>query len=133
MMKKILILCTANSCRSQMGEGIARHLFSDRCEVYSAGTVASYVNPSAIEVMGELGIDISHQTSKSVETLKDISFDLVITVCDNAKENCPVLFGEHVLQHWPFEDPVGLGLDAFRKVRDQIYRKFEQEIGLYIS
>jgi len=132
-MKKILILCTGNSCRSQMAEGIARHLYGDICDVFSAGTKPSFVNQNAILVMKEINIDISKHTSKSVESLKKKEFNLVITVCDNAKESCPVFLGQHKKLHWSFEDPVGMNLDKFREIRDLIYKKFESELGGYLK
>lgn len=123
--KRVLVLCTGNSCRSQMGEGWLRHLLGDRVEVFSAGTIASFVHPRAIQAMGEAGVDISSQTSKSVESLQGMPFDLVVTVCDSAREACPVLPGAKRMVHRAFEDPVyaGMGddaLPAFRRVRDEI-------------
>lgn len=132
-LKNVLILCTGNSCRSQMAEGIARYLYGDRCNVFSAGTKPSYVNPTAIEVMKEIGIDISHHTSKSVREFKDHSFDVVITVCDSAKETCPVVFGQSKTLHWSFEDPVHAGIETFRMVRDQIFTKFKNDLGFYLQ
>ena len=123
--KRVLVLCTGNSCRSQMGEGWVRHLLGDRVEVLSAGTFETFVHPRAIQVMGEEGVDISTHTSKSVDSLKGMPFDLVVTVCDSAREACPVLPGAKRLVHHAFEDPVyaGMGddaLPAFRRVRDEI-------------
>lgn len=123
--KRVLVLCTGNSCRSQMSEGWLRHLLGDRVEVFSAGTIASFVHPRAIQVMGEAGVDISSHTSKSVESLKGMPFDLVVTVCDSAREACPVLPGAKRMVHHAFVDPVyaGMGddaLPAFRRVRDEI-------------
>src|ERR1039457_6342079 len=91
--KKVLILCTGNSCRSQMAEGILRHFGGDRFEVFSAGTKPSIVNPIAIKVMKEIGIDISGHRSKHVDEFKGQKIDYVITVCDNAKESCPIFPG----------------------------------------
>ncbi|MBK9091056.1 MAG: arsenate reductase ArsC [Holophagales bacterium] len=120
----VLVLCTGNSCRSQMGEGWVRHLLGDRVEVRSAGTRPSFVHPRAIQVMGEAGVDLSSHTSKGVESLKGISFDLVVTVCDSAREACPVFPGAKKTIHHAFEDPAsGEGDDAlpvFRRVRDEI-------------
>ncbi|MBG90628.1 MAG: protein tyrosine phosphatase [Actinobacteria bacterium] len=130
---KILILCTGNSCRSQMAEGIVRHLYSDRCEVFSAGSHPSSVNESAISVMNEIGIDISGHQSQALSLFEGQSFDWVITVCDHAKDACPVFLGQYQHLHWSFEDPVGLSLDVFRQVRDLIYHKFESELGRYLS
>ena len=122
---RVLVLCTGNSCRSQIGEGWLRHDLGDRVEVYSAGTRPSFVHPRAIQVMAEAGVDLSAHTSKSVETLKAFPFDLVVTVCDSARESCPVLPGARKTGHRAFEDPVhaGAGDDAlpvFRRVRDEI-------------
>ena len=122
---RVLILCTGNSCRSQMGEGWVRHDLGDRVEVHSAGTRPSVIHPLAIRVMAEAGVDISSHRSKSVETLKDSSFDLVVTVCDSAREACPILPGARKTLHQSFEDPAlaGDGEDAlpvFRRVRDEI-------------
>jgi arsenate reductase len=126
--KRILILCTGNSARSQMAEGLLRHDAGDRFEVFSAGTRPSHVRPEAIAVMRELGIDISGHRSKSVDEFAGQSFDYVLTVCDNAKESCPIFPGKSVRIHESFEDPAALqGPDAerptlFRRVRDEIRR-----------
>lgn len=126
MKKKILVLCTGNSCRSQMAEGYLRHLAGDRFEVISAGLEPSLVNPQAIQVMLEDGVDISHHTSKDVNQFIGQEFDFIITVCDNAKERCPFFPGQAERIHWSFEDPAALKgteaeiLTVFRKVRDQI-------------
>lgn len=104
-MKKILVLCTGNSCRSQMAHGYLKHFSGDQAEVYSAGIATHGVNPRAIAVMKEDGIDISHHTSNHVSEYLDIDFDYVITVCDHAKESCPV-FPRHVTSfHQNFPDP----------------------------
>jgi len=131
MKKRILILCTGNSCRSQMAEGFLKS-FDKNLEVYSAGTnPAEKINLKAVQVMKELGVDISSGVPKSVEKFIDQSFDYVITVCDHAKETCPVFIGEVKNQiHIGFEDPAeAIGtkeevLNAFRKVRDEIKEKF---------
>ena len=128
--KKILFLCTGNSCRSQMAEGIMRKYFGDKFEVFSAGTNPSSLNPYAVRVMNETGIDISSHSSKSIELFLDESFDYVITVCDAAKEQCPIFSGnvEEKL-HWSFEDPADAEgsekevLEKFREVRDLIKDK----------
>ena len=128
--KKVLILCTGNSCRSQMAEGALRHYRGDRFEVFSAGTRPSVVNPIAIKVMKEIGIDISGHRSKHVDEFKGQQIDYVITVCDNAKESCPIFLGVKPM-HWPFPDPphhqeiTGAVIDEFRKVRDMIVEKFK--------
>ncbi len=125
-MTRILFLCTGNSCRSQMAEGWARHLWEDRVEVHSAGTQPSRVHPDAITVMAEAGVDISGHRSKSVDEVRTIPFDLVVTVCDNAKEQCPVFPGNIRRVHRSFNDPAGAKgtreevLAAFRKTRDEI-------------
>lgn len=133
--KRVLILCTGNSARSQMAEGLFRHEAGDHYEVFSAGTKPSHVRPEAIAVMNEAGIDISGHRSKSVEAFVDQPFDLVITVCDNAKETCPVFPAAAVKLHWPFEDPAAVeGSDndreaAFRKVRDKIHGRIMVYLG----
>jgi arsenate reductase len=125
--KRVLILCTGNSARSQMAEGILRHDGGDRFEVYSAGTKPSRVRPEAIAAMKEIGIDISGHRSKSLDEYLGENFDYIITVCDNAAENCPVFPGKAERIHQSFEDPPppGVGDDAhrmaiFRRVRDEI-------------
>ena len=123
----VLILCTGNSCRSQMAEGVARHLYGDTCDIFSAGTKPTAVNPKAIAVMKEIGIDISRFESKSITQFKDQLFDYVITVCDSAHESCPVFMGTNNITHWPFHDPVGQSIEIFRQVRDLIYKKFESD------
>jgi arsenate reductase (thioredoxin) len=123
---KILFLCTGNSCRSQMAEGWARKLKSDCIEPFSAGVYPVAVSLRAIKIMAEAGVDITEQYSKHVDDLKDITFDYVITLCDNAKEFCPVYSGKTKLIHKPFSDPSFLTgsdetvMNAFRKVRDGI-------------
>lgn len=124
--KRVLILCTGNSARSQMAEGLLRHDAGDRFSVESAGTKPSTVRPEAIEVMKELGIDITSHRSKHVDEFADRSFDYVLTVCDNAKESCPVFFGKATRLHRSFNDPAAVEgseekrLGAFRKVRDEL-------------
>lgn len=126
MRGKILCVCTANSARSQMGEGLLRHLGGDRFEVYSAGVNPTQVNPLAVKVMSEIGIDISRQRSKSVKEFSGQQFDYVITVCDNAKQTCPLFPGKHEKIHWSLEDPSCAEgaeedmLTIFRKTRNQI-------------
>lgn len=129
MKKKILVLCTGNSCRSQMAEGYLRHLAGDRFDVISAGLEPSVVNPRAIQVMQEDGVDISSHTSKDVEQFIGQKFDYIITVCDNAKERCPFFPGQAERIHWSFEDPAAARgteeeiLAVFRKIRNQIKAK----------
>ncbi len=129
--KRILILCTGNTCRSQMAEGILKHLDS-KLEVHSAGTRAEHkVNPYAVKVMAEVDIDISEQQPKSVDLFVEQAFDFVITVCDGAKEICPIFTGEvkHRI-HQGFEDPANASgteeetLKVYRKVRDEIINYF---------
>ncbi|NNE68157.1 MAG: arsenate reductase ArsC [Pyrinomonadaceae bacterium] len=124
--KSILVLCTGNSARSQMAEGLLRHSVGDEYEVISAGTEPSLVRPEAIRVMAELGIDLSNHRSKSVDEFRDKKIDFVLTVCDNARENCPYFPAESKLIHHAFPDPAGATGDddtrdsAFREVRDLI-------------
>ncbi|MFZ0589297.1 MAG: arsenate reductase ArsC [Bryobacteraceae bacterium] len=124
--KRVLILCTGNSARSQMAEGLLRHDAGERFDVESAGTKASFVRPEAIAVMHELGIDISGHRSKSVDEFNRQQFDYVITVCDNARESCPVFFGPAKKLHHGFEDPAAFTgsdeerLALFRRVRDEL-------------
>ena len=125
--KKLLVLCTGNSARSQMAEGLLRHEGGDRFEVYSAGTKPSRVRDEAIAVMAEIGIDISGQRSKSVDEFMGQDLDFVITVCNHAQQICPVFPGTVKRLHWPFDDPAAVQgsdevrLAAFREVRDQIH------------
>jgi arsenate reductase len=126
MKRRVLIVCTGNSARSQMAEGLFRELSEGRYDVFSAGTRPSLVRPEAIAVLRELGIDISSHRSKSVDEFAGQAFDLVVTVCDNAREACPVFPGGGRRLHWPFPDPAeekgpeAARLAAFRAVRDQI-------------
>jgi len=125
----VLILCTGNSARSQMAEGLWRHLAGDRFEVFSAGTKPSIVRSEAIAVLAELGIDISAQRSKSVDEFTGRPIDLVITVCDNAREACPIFPASTERLHWPFPDPASVEgteeerLAQFRRIRDQIHER----------
>lgn len=124
--KRVLILCTANSARSQMAEGLLRHDAGDRFDVESAGSKPSTVRPEAIAVMKELGIDISGARSKSVDEFAGDRFDYTITVCGHARETCPVYAGHSNRIHRAFDDPAAYGgteeekLAAFRRVRDEI-------------
>ena len=126
MKKKLLVLCTGNSARSQMAEGLFRRAAGARFEVHSAGTKPSLVRPEAIVVMAELGIDISGHCSKSVDEFQGQEFEWIVTVCDHAKENCPIFPGKSQRVHWSFEDPAAVEGDeetrrtAFRRIRDQI-------------
>jgi arsenate reductase len=135
--QKVLFLCTGNSCRSQMAEGLANHYLGNELRAYSGGTdPAGYVHELAIAVMGELGIDISGQRSKPVAEFRDVDFDLVVTVCDDAAENCPVWLGRGRRMHLGFEDPARATgskderLAVFRRVRDEIR---EQMLALLSS
>jgi arsenate reductase len=133
--QKVLIVCTGNSARSQIAEGLIRHEAGDRFEVFSAGTHPSQVRPEAIAVMNELGIDISTHRSKPVTEFAGCQFDFVITVCDRAREKCPVLAGARDWLHWPFEDPASFTetgderLHAFRKLRDRIHARVMVFLG----
>lgn len=132
--KHVLILCTGNSARSQMAEGLLRQLAGDRFTVASAGVAPSRVRPEAIQVMRELSIDISGHRSKSVDEFLGQEFDYVITVCDNANELCPVFSGQTKRIHWSFADPAAARGDesarlaVFRHVRDQISERLENFI-----
>ena len=129
--RRVLILCTGNSARSQMAEGLFRHLVGDAYEVRSAGTKPVGVNPLAIEAMREIGIDISHHRSKSVSEFDGQHFDAVITVCDSAAEHCPVFAGAPQRIHWSLPDPVAVTgsvkerLNSFRSVRDELDARFQ--------
>jgi arsenate reductase len=133
--QRVLILCTGNSARSQMAEGLFRYEAGDRYEVLSAGTKPTQVRPEAIAVMNEIGIDISGHRSKSVDEFSGQEFDQVITVCDNAKEACPVFPGKTQRLHWPFEDPAAAqGSEeertaAFREVRDRLHGRIMVFLG----
>ena len=127
--EQVLILCTANSARSQMGEGLMRHMVGDKMDVFSAGTRATRVNPFAIEAMAEIGIDISSHTSKSQDQFLSKEFDFVITVCDNANKNCPRFPGSGIHLHWGFPDPAAAEGDhdeilaSFRTVRNALQER----------
>lgn len=134
--RNVLFLCTGNSCRSQMGEGLVNHLLGDRWRAWSAGTRPSgYVHPLAIRVMAEIGIDISGHASKTPDVLRDVPFDRVFTVCDNAALDCPVWLGPGIVSHVPFPDPAEATgseaerLEAFRAVRNAMRRSVEQLLG----
>jgi arsenate reductase len=124
--KRVLVLCTGNSARSQMAEGLLRHDAGDRFDVESAGVNPGHVRPEAIAVMEEIGVDISKHRSKHVDEFAGQQFDYVLTVCDNANESCPVLPGQGARLHRSFEDPAALQgaepqrLALFRRVRDEI-------------
>lgn len=132
---RILFLCTGNSCRSQMAEGWTHHLQADGIEPTSAGIEAHGLNPSAVRVMAEAGVDISGQLSRTLDQLPSLEFDVVVTVCDNAAESCPVFPGSARVVHVPFDDPPRLAASAtseeealapYRRVRDEIRQFVEQ-------
>ncbi len=131
--KKVLILCTGNSARSQMAEGLLRHICKSEFEVFSAGTKPSFVRPEAIKVLAEIGIDISVNHSKSVDEFANENINYVLTVCDNAKENCPYFPAITKLIHHSFEDPATIKgneetrLNALRQARDQIYNYLKND------
>lgn len=130
-MKKIMFLCTANSCRSQMAEGLAREFGKDLIQPYSAGLFPSHVHPRAMEVMKEIGIDISNQKSKTIDEELLKKMNIIITLCGHAEASCPMTPPEIKRIHWPIEDPVGAIeteeeiMDAFRKARDEIKTKIQ--------
>ena len=129
---KVLFLCTGNSCRSQMAEGWLRHIAGDRAEVFSAGTRPTALNAMAVEVMREAGVDILGHRSKHLDELMQEDFLYVITVCDSAREECPIFPGALYQLHWSFQDPAAAtGTDeeklaVFRRVRDEIQERVEE-------
>ncbi|PSL50286.1 protein tyrosine phosphatase [Chitinophaga niastensis] len=131
-MKRILVLCTGNSCRSQIAHGYLQHFAGDKAVIYSAGVETHGVNPKAIQVMAEDGIDISSHTSNNINEYRDVDFDMVITVCDNAKERCPFFPSKAEKLHHNFPDPakaVGSAeeiMESFRAVREEIKQYCEQ-------
>ena len=135
MTKKVLVLCTGNSCRSQIAEGYLRNFAEQKAEIFSAGVETHGVNPKAIETMKEDGIDISHHTSNNIDEYRNIDFDFVITVCDNAKERCPFFPTKAQKFHYNFPDPAkATGSDdeiseEFRKVRQQIKEYCEKFVA----
>jgi len=136
MKKRILFLCTHNSARSQMAEGLLRKMSGDQFDVFSAGTEATRVHPLTIAAMRELGIDISGQTSKTLDAFRGEQFDIVITVCDSAKESCPIFAGQTERIHWSFDDPsAATGSDeerltTFRRIRDEIQTRLRVFVTL---
>lgn len=134
--KRVLFLCTGNSARSQMAEGLVNHFLGDEWEAYSAGTAPTgYVHPLAVKAMNELGIDISAQRSKPVDEFRGVAFDTVITVCDNAAKNCPLWLGTGRVKHMGFPDPAAATgseeerLEVFRQMRDSL----RQEVFRYLG
>ncbi len=134
MKQRVLFICTHNSARSQMAEGLLRHLAGERFDVFSAGTEATEVRPLALKVMHEIGIDISNQYSKTLERYLLEPFDMVITVCDAAAEACPIFPGAMQRRHWSFEDPSKATgseneqLAVYRHVRDEIQSHIKSEL-----
>jgi arsenate reductase len=134
--QRVLFLCTHNSARSQMAEGLLRHLAGDRYDAFSAGTEATHVRPLAIRAMAELGIDLSRQESKTLDRYLGEPFDAVVTVCDQAAEACPVFPGAKQRLHWSFPDPSKATgteeeqLAVYRQVRDDIRKHIEQELPM---
>lgn len=132
MKRRVLFLCTANSCRSQMAEGIVNYFWGDRLEAFSAGTQASFVNPTAIKVLKEIGIDISRHRSKNLSEFDGQSFDYVITLCGDANETCPLYIGGTKKTHIGFNDPAKATgaqdeiMREFRRVRDEIKMKLDE-------
>jgi arsenate reductase len=134
-MKRVLFICTHNSARSQMAEGLINHDLAGKVQAFSAGTEPSSVHPLAVTVMKEVGIDISRHRSKSIDEFADEKFDFVITLCDHAAESCPIFFGGVQRIHMGFPNPAAVSgskeekLAAFRKVRDQI----REEVADFLS
>lgn len=131
---KVLFICTGNSCRSQMAEGWARHLKSDAIEAYSAGVEAGPLDPNAVKVMAEAGVDISNQRPKLLETLQGIDFDYVVTLCEAAQQTCPVFPGHLQVLHVAFDDPPELARSA-RTIEEALvhYRRVRNEIEAFIE
>lgn len=133
--KRVLFLCTHNSCRSQMAEGLLRHDLGNRYEVFSAGTEATKVNPRAIQSMAEIGIDISGQSSKTLDQFAGQPFDCVVTLCGDANDKCPLFVGGVERMHYGFDDPSRTAgseeeiMADFRRVRDEIRAWQQQQFG----
>lgn len=138
-MKKVLVLCTGNSCRSQIAEGYLRHFAGDKALIYSAGVETHGVNPRAISIMAEEGIDIAAHTSNNITEYQDVDFDYVITVCDNAKERCPFFPSKAQKFHENFPDPAKATgseeaiSEAFRTVRDMIKQYAKQFVSDHLN
>lgn len=136
---KVLFICTHNSARSQMAEGLLSSLGGDKVEVHSAGMVATKVKPEATQVMNELDVDIRHQYSKVLDRFVNQRFDFVITVCDRANESCPIFTNADNRMHWSIEDPSSVEgsdeemLTEFRKARDELKRRIEDELLPYLT
>jgi len=140
--KKVLFLCTGNSCRSQMAEGWARYLHAEWLDVSSAGVEKHGLNQNAVQVMKESGVDISEHSSKLLSELSDLNFDLVVTVCGNANERCPIFPGRTKVVHVPFDDPPAMAkefedseekLNCYRKIRDQIKEFIKNELKKFFD
>jgi len=131
MKRKVLFLCTGNSCRSQMAEGLLRHLAGDHFEVVSAGTHPVGLNADAVEVMKEIDINISGHRSKRVDEFLGQQFDYAITVCDRAKETCPIFPSAAALLHWSFEDPAAV--EGAREVRRAVFQRVRDEIADHVK
>ena len=130
----VLFLCTGNSCRSQMAEGWARHLRGERLEAYSAGIETHGLNPRAVQVMAEAGVDISSHRSKHVDELQGVAFDYVVTVCGHAHEHCPLFRGAARVVHVGFDDPPRLSADAATEAeRLAVYRRVRDEIRAFVE
>ena len=132
--KRVLFLCTGNSARSQMAEALLRQLAGDRFDVFSAGTAAKGLHPQTIKTMQEIGIDVSRQRSKDVQEFQGQKFDYVITVCDRAKQNCPIFPGAEPI-HWGFDDPAEAPPESqpklFARVRDEILQRLRLFLGVH--
>ena len=135
--KKVIFICTGNSCRSQMAEGLLRAMAGDRFEIYSAGSHPSKVHPVAIKVMKEVGIDISTHTSDPIDKYLEHGINYVITICDHAREVCPVFPGKSKMMHWSIDDPFRSWkndhevIGRYRKTRDEIHDRLNKFIELY--
>ena len=131
--RRVLFICTGNSARSQMAEGLLRHLAGDRYDVFSAGVQPKGLHPRSVEVMGELGVDLTAHTSKSLDLFGPQQFDHVVTVCDQTREHCPLFPGSSML-HWEIDDPAaapeGSQLDEFRRVRDEIQERIRSFLSV---
>jgi len=129
--KKVIFICTGNACRSQMAEGLLRHMAGDKFEVYSAGSQPSRLHPASVAVMAEWGIDIAHHTAEPIDDYLDTGIDIAITVCDNAQQSCPTFPGNVEQIHWGLDDPYhGWGADPedlppYRETRDELKKRIE--------
>ena len=131
MKHRVIFICTGNSCRSQIAEGLLRKDADDRFDIFSAGSDPSRLHPAAISVMEEWGIDISHQKSESIDNFIDNNFDIIITVCDNANQSCPIFPNEKIRLHWSIKDPFHgwsdnqEGLQPYRIARDELKKRID--------